>query len=156
MNRPMRRSTREITDPAELDAVLDQAAVLSIALHDEPAPYVLPVCFGRVGRVLYVHSAASGAKIDLLRARPEVGFSASTEMSLRPGATACAWGCQARSVCGTGTARITGDPEERRRGLEAIMRHYAADAPVDFSPESLARTCVIAIDVASLRGKRVG
>jgi uncharacterized protein len=153
----MRRAKHEITDPAELDRVLGEAQVLFLGLHDAPAPYVLPVCYGHDRGVLYVHSAAIGTKVDLLRACPDVGFSASTDMTVIPGAAACAFTCTAESVVGVGRARIVEDAGERTRGLEAIMRHYDASRDQHvFSPDSLSRTLVIAIDIGSLRGKRVG
>jgi len=62
------------------------------------------------------------------------------------------------SVVGTGRARIVDEEEERRRGLDAIMRHYpaAGASPPVYRAESLARTCVIAIHIDTLHGKSVG
>lgn len=157
--RPLRRAEREITDPAELDAVFAEAKVLFLSLEDEPAPYVVPVCFGREGGTLYVHSGRTGTKIDLLRAHPAVGFSASTEMTVLPGSSACDWSSRARSIAGTATARIVEDDAERARGLDAIMRQYAAPGNVpDHSYRSgpLSRTCVIALRIDTLRAKRTG
>jgi nitroimidazol reductase NimA-like FMN-containing flavoprotein (pyridoxamine 5'-phosphate oxidase superfamily) len=186
MNRSLRRSAAEITDSDEIEEVLREARVLFISLHDEPAPYVVPVCFGRepgmpgtrsldpralpgvpgtrsldpraLPGVLYVHSGLNGAKMELLRAKPQIGFSACTDMTVVPGASACAFTCRSRSVCGTGTARIVEDEAERVRGLESIMRQYAggAEPPVDFTDQSLSRTCVICIHIDTLRGKRIG
>jgi uncharacterized protein len=155
--RPLRRSSREITDPADIRAVLEQATVLYLGLHDEPAPYVLPVCFAHGQGVIYIHCAAEGTKLDLIRARPAVGFSAATEMTLVTGDTACAYGCQAASVVGTGRARLVTDEAERARALEAIMRHYAGPAAdgLSYEPASVARTAVIAIHIDTLRGKRI-
>jgi uncharacterized protein len=159
--RPLRRSEREITDPAELDGVLNGAPVLYLAFNDHPAPYVVPVCFGHEGGVLYVHSAREGTKIDLLRANPLVGFSASTEMEIVPAASPCAFGSRARSVAGTATAVVVDDERERLRGLDAIMRHYAAGGTAAlpepaYNPGSLSRTCVIALRIRTLRGKHTG
>jgi hypothetical protein len=119
----------------------------------------VPVCFGCENDTLYVHSALSGTKIDLIRADPVVGFSACTDMILIPGATACDFSLRAKSVAGTGRARILADDKERARGLDLIMRHYTegggAEAPV-YRAGSLSRTCVIAIDIESLRGRLLG
>ena len=175
--RPMRQAEREITDPGSLERILHEAKVLFLALRDFPAPYVLPVCFGHdpanppgtaahgnppgtaARGTLYVHCAPTGAKIDLLRADPAVGFSACTDMTVRPGAAACDFSCRSESVVGTGRARVVETEEERIRGLDAIMRHYAeaqvSAAPV-YRPGSLSRTSVIAVDIDSLRGKRIG
>ena len=155
----MRRAAREITEPAALDEILREARVLFLAIHDGPAPYVFPVCFAHDQGTLYVHSALAGTKMDLLAANPVVGFSACTDLQVVPGAAACDFGARARSVVGTGRAGIVEDPVLRARALDAIMRHYAAgpaaEEPV-YKPDTLARTCVIAIRVSSLRGKRTG
>ena len=155
--RPLRRSTREVVDPAEIDAILSEATLLFLALADQPAPYVLPVCFGCADDILYVHSAKEGTKIDLLRGNPSVGFSAATGMDVVAGSAACDFSCTGRSVVGTGTARIVEDDEERRRGLDAIMRHYAAaSGKPSYEKGSFSRTSVIAIHIETLCGKRVG
>jgi nitroimidazol reductase NimA-like FMN-containing flavoprotein (pyridoxamine 5'-phosphate oxidase superfamily) len=167
--RPMRRAESEITAPAQLEKILTQARVLFLSLRDAQAPYVVPVCFGWEKDTLYVHSALTGAKIDLIRADPSVGFSACTEITLTPGATACNFSLQAESIAGTGRARILADDKERTRGLDLIMRHYSEgdsiEAPVYGVPAErvspygigpLSRTCVIAITILTLRGRRLG
>jgi nitroimidazol reductase NimA-like FMN-containing flavoprotein (pyridoxamine 5'-phosphate oxidase superfamily) len=57
-------------------------------------------------------------------------------------------------VVGRGTARIVTDPDERRRGLDALMRHYGVQRPA-YRPDSFERTCVVRVDVEELRGKRL-
>lgn len=157
-NRPMRRAAREITDPAALRAILQEATVLFLGLHDEPAPYVLPVCFAHDDDCLYIHCAREGTKLERIRARSEVGFSATTPFTLVTGPTACDFGCRARSVVGTGRARIVTDDAERARALAAIMRHYAGSRAdtLFLRTESVDRTTVLAIDIETLRAKRIG
>jgi nitroimidazol reductase NimA-like FMN-containing flavoprotein (pyridoxamine 5'-phosphate oxidase superfamily) len=159
----MRRAENEITDPAQIEAILDGAPVLYLSMNDEPAPYVVPMCFGRERDTLYLHSALTGTKIHLVRKNPCVGFCAATTMIVVPGGTACAWGSQAQSVAGTATARIVEGDEERRLGLDAIMRHYAGAAagaasvaPPAYSPGSLARTCIVALHIDHCSAKRTG
>jgi uncharacterized protein len=154
----MRRAEREVTDPAALEKILREAPVLFLALRDEPAPYVVPVCFGAENGTIYIHSAAAGTKIDLIARDPMVGFSASTEMRVIPGDAPCRFSSRARSVVGTGRAEILVEEAERRRALDLIMRHYAGDAaPLSaYEPATLARTCVIAVRVQTMRGKRTG
>ena len=154
-DRPMRQAGREIIGRAALDDVLVSARILFLALRDEPAPYVIPVCFGFEADTLYVHSALAGTKVDLIRSHPVVGFSACTDMTVTPGSAACDFTTAARSVVGTGRARIVEDEAERIRALDSIMRHYTGkefgrDA---YRPGPLSRTCVIAIRMDTLRGK---
>ena len=53
-------------------------------------------------------------------------------------------------------ARVVEDEEERRRGLDVIMRHYGVGGPFVYNPGSLARTSVIAIQIDTLHGKSAG
>jgi hypothetical protein len=151
----MRRTEREILDRAAVDNILQSARILFLALRDEPAPYVVPLCFGLEKDTFYIHSALVGTKIDLLRRHPVVGFCACSDMRVITGGSPCDFTSAAQSVVGTGRARIVVDEEERLRGLGSIMQHYAQgrfETPA-YRPESLARTCVIAIRIDTLRGK---
>lgn len=155
----MRRGEKQITDPAEVSAILAQARVLCVAFHDTPAPYALPLSFGCEEGSLYVHCASAGRKLDLLAADPRVGFTAWTDDAVVPGRAACHWGVRARSVTGTGTARVVTDPAEKLRGLDAIMRHaggHPGATGFSYEPETLARTGVIAVRIDTLTAKRVG
>jgi hypothetical protein len=151
----MRRAKAEVTDKTEIEGILARAEVLYLGVRDEEAPYVVPVNFGFEKGTLYVHSALRGAKIDLLRSDPRVGFSAHADLQIVAGKTACDFSARATSVVGRGRARIVQDEAEKVRGLDAIMRHYGAAHPV-YRQESLSRTNLIAIDIDSIRGKRIG
>jgi nitroimidazol reductase NimA-like FMN-containing flavoprotein (pyridoxamine 5'-phosphate oxidase superfamily) len=158
--RPTRRQEKEVTDRATLDEILHSAPVLALAFRADPAPYVVPVCFGLDGDTLYVHSALTGTKIKLLEADPIVGFCACSPVSITVHASACSSTASGRSVVGSGRARILHGEAERLRGLDAIMRHYrdARGGPPDrpqYRAESLFRTCVIAIHIDRLHGKSV-
>jgi len=84
-----------------------------------------------------------------------VGFSAHADYALVRGDAACDCGVRASSVAGTGVARLVTDEREKLRGLDAIMRHYGEGRPA-YRQETLARTCLIAIAVRTVRGKRLG
>jgi len=150
----MRKAEREITDPVELGKILARAEVVFLALHDDPAPYVVPLSFAHADGALWFHCAREGTKLDLIRRDPRVGFSAAADARIAAGPAACDFSTTGSSVVGRGTAHIVTDPAERRRGLDALARHYGVENPA-YRPESLARTCVVRIDVEELRGKRL-
>jgi nitroimidazol reductase NimA-like FMN-containing flavoprotein (pyridoxamine 5'-phosphate oxidase superfamily) len=152
--RHMRNFTKEITDRAELAEILTRAEVLFLALHDTPAPYVIPLNFAYADGALWFHGAREGTKIDLIRRDPRVGFSAAADARLVSGPAACDFTSTGRSVVGRGTARIVVEPGGRRRGLDLLMRRYGMERP-DYRPDSFERTCVVRVDVEELRGKRL-
>jgi hypothetical protein len=150
----MRNLKNEITDRAELEQVLARAEVLFLALHDTPAPYVIPLNFAYADGGIWFHCAREGTKLDLIRRDPRVGFSAVADARIVPAAAACDYAACGRSVVGRGSARIVTDPDERRGGLDALMHRFGRERP-DYRPGSLERVCVIRVAVEELRGKRL-
>ena len=72
----MRRSDRQVTDPAAIAGIMARCQVVRIALNTEGAPYVLPLNFGMEpdGMTLYIHGAMEGEKYCLMAADPRAGF----------------------------------------------------------------------------------
>lgn len=58
-----------------------------------------------------------------------------------------------RSVIGFGPASFIEDDEEKKKGLNCIMRHYR-DETYQFSDEDVRNVCVIRIDIDSMTGKK--
>jgi uncharacterized protein len=153
----VRRSDKEIRDPAGISALLDRAEVLRLAMIGADGwPYVVPVCFGFSDGEIFVHGAREGRKMEALRADPRVCFEADLDVELRPGDGACKWSMAFRSVIGFGEVDIPEDPEDKRRGLDAIMAHYGADGPHAYPDAALRSTEVLRIRILSVTGKRGG
>jgi nitroimidazol reductase NimA-like FMN-containing flavoprotein (pyridoxamine 5'-phosphate oxidase superfamily) len=150
--RPMRRKDREITDRAEIDAILDEAETLVLSLWDGAEPYAVPVNFVRVGGDLFFHCARQGRKLDIIAERPRVGFAAVAEARVETGAEPCDCTTYYRSAIGWGTAAVLEDPAEKAAALAALNRkHGAPDGP--FPPQMLAATAVVRIAVDRVTGK---
>ena len=79
----MRRKDREVTDQAAIQAILDKAQVLHLAMIDGDRPYVVPMHYGYTlenGRLtLYLHSAKEGRKLDILSKNSAVAFVLETD-----------------------------------------------------------------------------
>ena len=152
----MRRPEREVTDPAWCRAVLDEAPYLVLALNGPGAPYAVPLCVALANGGIYLHMAAAGRKLDLLRADPRAGFTAVAHAAVVPGETACATGMRASSVAGTALCAVVDDPAERRSALDAFARKYAGAAPDRYPDAALAATVVVRLDPISIAGRRTG
>ncbi len=151
---PMRKADRRIDDPALLEDILRRGQVLHLAMCQGGQPYLLPLSYGfRPGRI-YLHTGRSGLKLEYLRANPKVCFEVSVDVKIVPGALACAFNCHYLCVLGFGRAVEVTDQEERRLGLLAVTQQYAGPGDHQLKPESLARACVLRIDIEELSGKR--
>jgi len=154
----MRRTDREVTDLAEIKAVLNDAQIVHLGLVDGGAPYVVPMHYGYTladGRLtLYLHSAPEGRKLDVIRADARVFVEIDVLDGMNPGGElACKYGAAYRSVMGSGRACIVTDAAEKARALEILMRTQTGR---DFAitGEMAAGVAVIRVDVDAFTAKR--
>jgi nitroimidazol reductase NimA-like FMN-containing flavoprotein (pyridoxamine 5'-phosphate oxidase superfamily) len=152
----MRRADREITDPAQVTALLTRERVLYLAMCDDGVPYVLPLSYGYDGdKALYLHSAPAGRKVEVLRRHPRVCFAIAPDQELTKGEVSCGWGLKYRSVVGEGIVHFVEDEAEKRGGLDVLMRQHGGTGG-DYKPENLAQTTLLRIEIISLSGKQSG
>ena len=152
----MRRKDRQITDPAEIRAILARARVLHLGLFDGEYPYVVPMHYGfscEDGKLtLYTHCAKEGRKLALLRRDARVFVEIDTDEALLPGETTCAWGAAYACVMARGRAAVVEDAEEKRRALALLMKMQTGR---DFAitPAMAAAVTVLRIDAEEYSAK---
>ena len=148
----MRRSDKQITDPAELESLLRSSEVCHLSMVDDGMPYLVPMNFGYADGALYFHSAPEGRKIDVLKSNPDVCFSIISRNILVKGEKACSWTASFTSVIGTGTAEVITDKAEKEKGMAILMSQYS-DEEFDFTDENLDGVVVIRVEIETLMGK---
>ena len=151
----MRRKDKKITDRAQIDAIIRDALVCRIALHDGDMPYIVPLSFGYDGKNIYIHSAAEGRKIDILRQNPRLCFELETHCAVLPAEKACSFTMRYQSVIGYGTASFIENAREKIRAVQCIMNHYT-DGDFIFTPHDIDRIAVLRIDIEEISGKQSG
>jgi len=151
----MRQSEKEITDRAEIDSIIRGSQVCRLGMSEAGQPYVVPLCFGYDGTVLYLHSATAGRKLEILRKNPRVCVEFDTGGTLVEAEDACSWGMKYRSAIAFGTATIVETPAEKKEGLRLLMAQYsAAGRSFSFPDTVLSRTAVIKVEIHRVTGRR--
>ena len=157
MNHPMRRKDRALSCEEAFE-VLKRCEDCRLAFSDEPAPYLVPMNFGvaeEAGEtVLYFHCAPAGRKLLLLEKNPRVCFEADRPLSLIRAEQACGWGMAFESVIGEGILERLTELEKKRRGLTALMHHYAGEEEFTFPDAMVEHTVVLRLTIDSISGKR--
>lgn len=154
----MRRKDREITDFAEIVAIMRKCDVCRLAIHDEPYPYIVPVNFGfeveGKGIILYIHGAKQGAKHALLQKNNRVSFEMDCAHRLiQPtGEESCTASMAYESVIGQGELTLLGE-EEKAHALRVILAHYQITAG-EFHPVHFANTAVYRMKCSACTAKR--
>ena len=151
----MRRKDREITDREEMEMILQAAPVCRLGMAYKNEPYVVPVCFGYDDGSLYIHSASEGEKITILEKNPRVCVEVDLTAGPIPDENSCSWEMRYKSVICRGTAVILTGSDEKKKALNCILHHYG-ESPHPFTGSSLAKVCVIRIDIDRMTGKNAG
>lgn len=133
--REMRQKARQVKDRAIICAMLDRMDTIYVGMHDEPAPYVVPLNFGYTFEddlIFYFHCAKAGYKLELLSRNPHVCVTASQFVSYAGGSVKGHMH-DYRSVIARGVAQQIDperEPEAFRAALENLLVHQHRD-PLD-------------------------
>jgi hypothetical protein len=120
-------------------------------------PYLVPMNFGFEEDVVYLHSAQTGKKIDILKANPGVCINFTTDHLLRyqNEDVACSWSMKYRSVLVYGKVEFVEDPGQKIIHLNQVMKNYS---PKEFkyNPPSLKEVCCWRVKVEKFEGRIFG
>ena len=154
MRRPPRKPSKQISDPAEVRAILARGNLLHLAMCREGQPYVVPMNYGYEQGRIYLHTGPRGLKMELLAANPRVSFAVCEGVEFIPAGQPCKWDTRYRSVVGLGAASLVQDPAEKLLGLRAIARACGHRDEGEMPAEKVRMVAVLRIDIDHLSGKR--
>lgn len=151
----MRRQEKKITDIKEIEAIIQKAEVCRLGLAVDNTPYVVPVNYGYKDNCLYIHCAKEGRKLDMIRQNSTVCFEMDIDMEITGrDKSACNWGTAYRSVIGYGKASLIEDFEQKKKGLDIIMKHYSDESSFEYRQNAVENVAVIKIEITGINGKR--
>jgi nitroimidazol reductase NimA-like FMN-containing flavoprotein (pyridoxamine 5'-phosphate oxidase superfamily) len=152
----MRRKDKEITDRKLIEDIISKCEICRIAMVDDTEPYIVPVNYGFYKNDLYIHSAAQGRKIDVLRKNNRVCFEIELPYEIHKEDNACDWGTNYRSVIGYGTVEIISDIELKKKGLDIIMRQHGKTTENIYDDALLSRMVLLVLHIDEISGKQSG
>ncbi len=151
-------ANRMTSRPEDIRSIIDKCDACYVGMVDlEGKPYVLPFNFGFDDGVIYLHSAAEGKKIDILKQNREVCVAFSTDHQLfhRHEPVACSYGMKYRSVLAHGKVVFIEDYEEKEKVLNIFMRKYTGK-DFSFNAPAVNNVCVYKVEVTKFEGKESG
>jgi len=152
----MRRKEKQVIGQKIIDDIFETAQVCRLGMVDDGEPYIVPVNYGYEAEILYVHSAASGRKIDILKHNNHVCFEIETPSELVKHNNPCNWGAKARSLIGYGRVEIVTDLEEKKRGLDIILAHYGNNDQNVYDDAKLHDLVLLKISIETVTCKQLG
>ena len=144
-----------VSDPDELAAIIRKCQVCHVAMTDpDGKPYVIPMNFGFEKGVIYLHSAATGKKINILKNNPSVCIEFSTDYALRfsDEEVACSYSMKYRSVLAYGKVKFVEDPDEKIVHMNIIMKNYTS-REFNFGVPSIREVSCWKVEIEKMEGK---
>ena len=153
----MRRKEREITDPEKIEEFISGEQILRVAFYDEGDIYIVPVNYGYLYEndkySFYFHGAKAGRKYELSKSKPIVGFEIDGKYKLLENETACDYSAAFQSVIGTGTLQIVDNMEEKKLGLNTLMKQVSRHSDWSYDAKMLEAVAVFKLDVTKIACK---
>ncbi len=150
----MRRSEREITDPAEIQATLRAGEICTLGLSDGNEPYLVPMNYGYRDGVLWFHCATEGLKLDILKKNPQICFNIVLDYRMVRDEDFSKYTSRYRSVTGWGRAEIMKTNEEKIEGLNVLKMHAGFMEDYEYPEPVLQRVVVFRVVIDRITGKQ--
>lgn len=149
-------AARGTHDWAVIAAILDAGFMASIAFARGGQPFVLPMLYGRDGRTLVLHGAASARIMGELRDAIPVCASVTLVDGLVLARSAFNHSLNYRSVVAFGRARPVEEPRAKLRALRILSDHLLAGRWDDVrgpTRAELAQTAVLQLEIEEASAK---
>jgi len=154
--KPMRRQDKEITDKKIIVEILEMSQICRLGLVENGEAYIVPTNFAYDDGIIYIHSAAEGRKIDIIRRDNRVSFEMESSGEVVKGETPCKWGMKYRSIMGRGFITIHDDIELKTKGLNLIMKKYGGSPDMGYDESSISRVVLLKLKIESVTAKQSG
>lgn len=148
---------RQINKMPEMEAIINEAEVCTMAMVQDSKPYLLPFNFAYQNQNIYLHCDTEGFKLDLLKKNPAVciNFNTGNELFHRHMEVACSWGMKYKSVNAFGEIEFLEDYDEKYAIMKLFMLKYAGE-DYEFSEPSIRNVVVMKLSVREFTGKKYG
>ena len=150
----MRRCDREITDPKIIEEFVAGEQILWVAFYDDGDFYIVRVYYGYLYEndkySFYFHGAKAGRKYELSKSKPVVGFEIDGKYKLLENENACDYSASFQSVIGTGTLQIVDNMEEKKLGLNTLMKQISQHSDWNYDDKMLEAVAVYRLDVTKI------
>ncbi|WP_367327793.1 pyridoxamine 5'-phosphate oxidase family protein [Lentimicrobium sp.] len=151
--------SRMISLPDVIEEIISDCEVCYVGMIDrEQMPYTLPFNFGYAEETVYLHSAPTGRKIEVLRNNPNVciAFSTAHQLYKQSEKVACSYGMKYKSVLISGKVEFVEDFDEKIRILNIIMRQYTHSGDFSYNDPAVNNVTVMKVRALKTEAKAFG
>jgi nitroimidazol reductase NimA-like FMN-containing flavoprotein (pyridoxamine 5'-phosphate oxidase superfamily) len=151
-----RKPGRASYDRELVHGILDEALICHVGFVQDGQPYVTPTIHARDGETLYLHGARGNRTLKTLADGTACCVTVTLVDELVLARSAQHHSMNYRSVMVFGAASEVTDPEEKERGLRAVIEHVAPGRSEEIrgaNPTELESTKVLSVPIAEVSAK---
>ena len=151
----MRRTDREITDLNKIIEIIKNNQCCRLGFIDQESVYIVPLNYGYLynnKHIFYFHGAKVVKKINLIKQNNHIGFEIDNNHQRVEGKTPCQYSMKYQSIIGKGHIELIEDNEEKKLGLQLIMKNVAHQ-DVTFSNQMISNVAIMKLIVDTLSCK---
>lgn len=147
---------REIHNMAEIEEIINKTDVCYVAMSIDNEPYVLPFNFTYEDKIIYLHSAPDGKKIDILNKNPKVSiaFCPTHELFHRHENVACSYAMKYQSVVIQGEVEFIDLFDEKISIMNKIMKKYTGRDDFKYNEPAVKNVKIFRVKTTEIKGKR--
>ncbi|WP_428697831.1 pyridoxamine 5'-phosphate oxidase family protein [Stappia sp.] len=153
----VRVGKREVTDPSEAWAVIDEARIAHVGFIADARPMVIPMLHARIGRKLYIHGAKATRIVKGIEERAPVCLTVTLLDGIVVARSAFHHSMNYRSVVVHAQARHVVNAAEKEAALVALTNRLLPgrwDEVRPMTAKEFGATGVLALDVEQITMKR--
>lgn len=155
----MRRQNRQVTDLAEIQAILSEIKVARLGMFDGEQVYVVPLNHGyEMGEgeeiIFYLHCAKVGRKVEILKKNPNVCIELDGRHELMEAGAPCDHSYYYASLIGNGTIQFVDDFAEKAHALGLVMKHQTGKADCNFDEKWVNAVCIMKLELTDYTVKQ--
>ena len=150
----MRTAEKEVKSHDEILEIINNCDRCRLGFSENGMPYIVPMNYGFTysgGQLtLFFHCAGEGRKMDIIKQNPVVCFEMDCDYHLNPGEDNGGNKVKYESIIGTGTIRVVGDHNEKKKILGNMMKKFRRYNPL-YRPNPLTDDRVRGVTVLKLK-----
>lgn len=148
----------QTTDFRIVEAIITKTKVCHVAFSDGVKPYVIPFNFGYHDKILYIHSAPEGRKMEILKKNKNVcvSFDTDCELYIRNEEVACSYSMTFKSVVADSEVEFISDAGQKIEALKLIMKQYTGRDDFTFNMPAINNVAVMRINIAGATARVKG
>jgi uncharacterized protein len=148
----------EITDIKEIEKIISKIPICHVGMVDEDKPYVVAFNFGYKDKSIYLHSAKTGRKIDILRRNNNVCITMESDsvLNIRHEQVACSYSMKFKSVVIEGKLEFVEDYNKKIEAMNIIMSNYTDKHDFTYNEPAINGVEVMKVCIEKITARKRG